>query len=72
MMLNPTTFPSPSRNAESIPSLGPLWDESRGLPTLLGGSERDLSHSLQQKWRGTPGRAPPGHRSLPGGWKEML
>lgn len=36
MVLNPSMFPSPSRNAESLPSLGPLWDESRQLPTLPG------------------------------------
>ena len=37
MMLNPTTFPSPSGNAESFASLGPLWDELWGLPALPGG-----------------------------------
>lgn len=37
MVLNPTMFPSPSGNAELLPSLGPLWDEPWGLPALPGG-----------------------------------
>ena len=68
MVLNPTMLPSPSRNTESLPSLGPLWDESWGLPALLGAAGCGLSHSLQQKWRGPPGQEPVGTKARKPSW----
>lgn len=72
MVLNPTTFPSRSGNAESLPSLGLLRDESQRLPTLLGDLDAARSHSLWQKWSGTPGQAPSGAKAFLVGGKKAL